>query len=273
MKVNGQEPQNMGDRTPLVFITGASSGIGQALAAAYASQGWRLALVARRVDVVQQWLTEQGLGPERVTVYLADVQDTDAVIAAATRCLNEQGLPDVVIANAGISVGIDTAERADLAVLQELYATNVLGMAATFHAFIRPMRLARRGTLVGVASVAAVRGLPGHGGYCGSKAAAVAYCESLRVELRADGLQVVTLVPGFVDTPLTRGNRYPMPFLISPEAFARRALPLIARGRRFAVVPWQMAWVVVLLRVLPRWLYDRAIAGRGRKHRRGDPQN
>ncbi|WP_310460292.1 SDR family oxidoreductase [Sphaerotilus sp.] len=258
------------ERSPLVFITGASSGIGQALAAAYASQGWRLALVARRVEVVQQWLAEQGLGPERAAVYAADVQDTDAVIAAATRCLIEQGLPAVVIANAGISVGIDTADRADLEVLHELFATNVLGMAATFHAFIRPMRLARKGTLVGVA---AIRGLPGHGGYCGSKAAVVAYCESLRVELRADGLQVVTLVPGFVDTPLTRGNRYPMPFLISPQMFAKRALSLIARGRRFAVVPRQMAWVVVVLRLLPGWLYDRVIAGRGRKHRRGEPPN
>jgi NADP-dependent 3-hydroxy acid dehydrogenase YdfG len=261
------------ERSPLVFITGASSGIGQALAIAYAQQGWRLALVARRVEVVQRWLAEQGLGPERAIVYAADVQDTDAVIAAATRCLIEQGLPAVVIANAGISVGIDTADRADLEVLRELYATNVLGMAATFHAFIRPMRLARSGTLVGVASVAAIRGLPGHGGYCGSKAAVVAFCESLRAELRVDGLRVVTLVPGFVDTPLTRGNRYPMPFLISPQMFARRALPLIARGRRFAVVPWPMAWVVAVLRLLPGWLYDRVISGRGRKQRRGEPQN
>lgn len=272
MTAHGSEGSRM-QQAPLVFITGASSGIGQALAAAYAGQGWRLALVARRVEVVRAWLAEQGLGPDRAAVYQADVQDTDAIIAAATQCLNELGLPDVVIANAGVSVGIDTADRADLVVLQELYATNVLGMAATFHAFVRPMRLIRKGTLVGVASVAAIRGLPGHGGYCGSKAAAVAYCESLRVELRGDGLRVVTLVPGFVDTPLTRGNRYPMPFLIAPEAFAQRALPLIARGRRFAVVPWQMAWVVAILRLLPGWLYDRVIAGRERKHRRGEPQD
>lgn len=258
------------ERAPLVFITGASSGIGQALAAAYAQAGWRLALVARRGAVVQQWLSAQGIGPDRAAVYVADVQDTEALVAAATRCLIEQGLPQVVIANAGVSVGIDTAEREDLEVLKELYATNVVGMAATFHAFIRPMRLARRGTLVGVASVAAIRGLPGHGGYCGSKAAVVAYCESLRIELRADNLRVVTLVPGFVDTPLTRENRYPMPFLISPETFAQRALPLITRGRRFAVVPWPMAWVVALLRVMPRRLYDRLIAGRGRKQRRGE---
>lgn len=258
------------ERLPLVFITGASSGIGLALAAAYADQGWRLALVARRGELVRQWLAARSLGPERAQVYEADVCDNDAIIHAGMRCQIEQGLPDVVIANAGISVGIDTAEREDLDVLRELYATNVLGMAATFHPFIRPMRLARRGTLVGVASVAAIRGLPGHGGYCGSKAAVVSYCESLRVELRADTIRVVTLLPGFVDTPLTRENRYPMPFLLSPEDFARRALPLIARGCRYAVVPWQMGWVARLLRVLPRGLYDRAVAGRGRKQRRGD---
>jgi NAD(P)-dependent dehydrogenase (short-subunit alcohol dehydrogenase family) len=256
---------------PLVFITGASSGIGQALAAAYAAQGWRLALLARRAEVVQQWLDARGWGPARAVVYAADVQDTDSLVAAARRCLAEQGLPDVVIANAGISVGVDTAERADLEVLRELYATNVLGLAATFHPFIQPMRLARRGTLVGIASVASIRGLPGHAGYCGSKAAVVAHCESLRVELRADGVQVVTLLPGFVDTPLTRGNRYPMPFLITPEVFARRALPLIAQGRRRAVVPWPMGWVAVLLRVLPGAWYDRFIEGRGRKQRRVSP--
>jgi NAD(P)-dependent dehydrogenase (short-subunit alcohol dehydrogenase family) len=256
------------ERTPLVFITGASSGIGRALAAAYAQQGWRLALVARRGEVVRAWARSQGLAPDRFEVYEADVRDEAAIIDAGTRCLITQGLPDVVIANAGISIGVDTAEREDLAVLRDLYATNVLGMAATFHPFIRPMRLAQRGTLVGIASVAAIRGLPGHGGYCGTKAAVVSYCESLRIELRPDGIRVVTLLPGFIDTPLTRHNPYPMPFLISAETFARRALPLIARGVRQAVVPWPMGWVAVLLRMLPGAIYDRVIAGRGRKPRR-----
>ncbi|MEN9367935.1 MAG: hypothetical protein RL489_2293 [Pseudomonadota bacterium] len=260
------------ERAPLVFITGASSGIGRALAEAYAARGWRLALVARRAEAIQAWLDEAGIGPEQVQVHAADVRDREAIVAAGMRCLIEQGLPDVVIANAGISVGIDTAEREDLAVLEDLYATNVVGMAATFHPFIRPMRLARRGTLVGIASVAAIRGLPGHGGYCGSKAAVVSYCESLRIELRSDGIRVVTLLPGFVDTPLTRGNRYAMPFLLSPREFARRALPVIDRGRRHAVIPWPMGVLTVLMRWLPRRLWDRLTAGRGRKQRRGDPR-
>jgi short-subunit dehydrogenase len=255
-------------QAPLVFITGASSGIGQALASAYARRGWRLALVARRLDAMQAWAAAQGLGPDRCRSYAVDVQDVDALIAVGQRCLIEQGLPDVVIANAGISVGIDSAEREDLTVLRDIFATNNIGLAATFHPFIRPMRVAGRGRLVGIASVAAIRGLPGHGGYCASKAGVVAYCESLRGELRRDGIRVVTLLPGFIDTPLTRGNPYPMPFLMPAAAFAERAVEAIARGDRHRVIPTPMAWVARLLRILPGSLFDRLMAGRGRKPRR-----
>jgi short-subunit dehydrogenase len=253
---------------PLVYITGASSGIGQALAEAYAERGWRLALVARRGERVQAWADARGLGPDRVLVLSADVQDIDAIVAAGRRCQVVFGLPDVVIANAGISVGIDTGERGDLDVLREIHATNTVGMAATFHPFIGAMRLMRAGRLVGIASVGGIRGLPGHGGYCASKAAVISYCESLRVELRADGVKVVTLLPGFVDTPLTRANRYPMPFLMSPSAFAQRAVRAIDAGVSRRVIPWQMGWVVRLLRWLPDALFDRAVAGRPRKQRR-----
>jgi len=256
------------DHAPLVFITGASSGIGQALAQEYARQGWRLALVARRVDLLRQWAEAQGLSPERCVVYGADVQDTEAMVQIGARCLAEQGLPDVVIANAGISVGIDTAERADLDVLREIHATNVLGMAATFHPFVQTMRRARRGVLVGMASVAAVRGLPGHAGYCSSKAAVVSYCESLRAELRGDGVRVVTLLPGFVDTPLTRRNPYRMPFLLTPEAFAQRACRAIQSGAVYRVIPWPMAWVAFLMRCVPRGWWDVWMGGRPRKPRR-----
>lgn len=256
---------------PLVFITGASSGIGQALALRYVQLGWRLALVARRGDVVHAWLRDQGLDTAGCAVYTADVRDADSVVAAATRCQVELGLPDVVIANAGISVGIDTAEREDLDVLADLMATNLLGLAGTFHPFIRPMRVARRGTLVAIASVAAIRGLPGHAGYCASKSAVVAYAESLRNELKADGIRVVTLLPGFIDTPLTRGNPYPMPFLMPARDFAARAVEAISHGATLHVIPWQMAWVARLLRMLPDPWFDRLIAGRGRKPRRPRP--
>lgn len=255
---------------PLVFITGASSGIGQALAAQYAQAGWRLALVARRTGDVEAWAAAQGLGADRCAVYAADVSVPDSIVAAGADCLARQGLPEVVIANAGISVGMDTAEREDLDVMRDTLATNVLGMAATFQPFLPAMRERRRGTLVGIASVAAIRGLPGHGAYCASKAATVAYCESLRGECRADGVRVVTLLPGYIATPLTARNRYPMPFLLQPAEFARRAALAIDAGVSYRVIPWQMAVVAKLLRLLPNALFDRVFAGRGRKRRRNE---
>lgn len=251
----------------LVFITGASSGIGQALARRYAQDGWRLALVARRAADLSAWAQAQGWASERWRVYGADVAQVDSIVAAAQACLAQQGLPDVVIANAGISIGVDTAVRGDLQVMARIFATNNLGLAASFQPFIEPMRQRGSGTLVGIASVAGIRGLPGHGAYCASKAAVISYCESLRGELRGSGVRVVTLLPGYVDTPLTRGNRYPMPFLMAPEAFARRAQRVIAAGASYRVIPWPMGVAARLLRLLPNALFDRLLAGRPRKAR------
>lgn len=255
---------------PLVFITGASSGIGQALAACYHAAGWRLALVARRTAELQAWADAQAMAADRCSVYGADVQQIDSIVAAGTACLQRQGLPDVVIANAGISEGVDTGVRADLDTIRDTYMTNNVGLAATFHPFVKPMCEARRGTLVGVASVSAIRGLPGHGAYCASKAAVVSYCESLRGELRPFGVKVVTLLPGYVDTPLTRRNPYGMPFLMNAQAFAEQARSAIAAGTSYRVIPWQMAVVAKLLRVLPNPIFDRVLAGRARKKRRGE---
>ncbi len=256
------------NNAPLVFITGASSGIGQALASHYAQAGWRLALVARRDEQLQAWAAAQGLDESRCRAWRADVAQPDSIIAAAEACIAQQGLPDVVIANAGISVGMDSAEREDLAVLSDTFATNNLGLAASFHPFIRPMRQRGSGALVGIASVAAIRGLPGHAAYCASKAAVVAYCESLRGELRGSGVQVVTLLPGYIATPLTARNPYSMPFLLQAQDFAARAARVIAARRSYAVIPWQMGLVAKLMRLLPNPVFDRLFAGRGRKPRR-----
>jgi short-subunit dehydrogenase len=254
---------------PLVFITGASSGIGQALAARYARAGWRLALCARRTQQMQAWALARGLGPERCVAYAADVQHIDSIVEAGRRCMSEQGLPDVVIASAGVSIGMDTAIREDLDVLAETLAINNVGLAATFHPFLTPMKHRGSGTLVGVASVAAIRGLPWHAAYSASKAAVVAYCESLRGECRGQGVKVVTLVPGYVATPLTAGNRYRMPFLMAADDFAERAFDAIGSGASYRVIPWQMGLVAKLLRVLPNALFDKLLHGRGRKARRG----
>jgi short-subunit dehydrogenase len=181
-------------------------------------------------------------------------------------------VPDVVIANAGISIGVDTAAREDIEVIARSFAVNNVGLAATFHPFVQPMAQRGSGALVGIASVAGIRGLPGHGAYCASKAAVISYCESLRGELRASGVKVVTIAPGYVDTPLTQGNRYGMPFLLSPATFADRAFRTIAAGVSYRVIPWQMGVVAKLLRVLPNFLFDRLLAGRPRK-RRASEQN
>lgn len=254
---------------PLVFITGASSGIGQALAWRFYQAGWRLALVARRTAEIDRWAAEKGVDTARMAVYSADVAQPDSIVAAGMACLQAQGLPDVVIANAGISVGMDTAVRTDLDVMARTFATNNTGMAATFHPFIAAMVARGTGKLVGIGSVAGIRGLPGHGAYCASKAAAIAYCESLRGELAASGVRVVTLCPGYIDTPLTRSNKYSMPFLMQPEAFADKAFAAVVRGTSYAVIPWQMGWMAKLLRLLPNPVFDRALSGRPRKQRSG----
>ena len=255
-------------KAPLVFITGASSGIGQALAARYAQAGWRLALVARRTAELRAWTQAQGLAADRVAVYHADVADADSIIAAGTACTADHGLPDVVIACAGVSVGMDSAERGDLDVMRDVFALNNVGLAATFHPFLRLMRQRGAGTLVGIASVAAIRGLPGHGAYCASKAGVVAYCESLRGECRRQGVRVVTLLPGYIATPLTAGNVYTMPFLLQPSIFAERAFRAISAGSSYRVIPWQMGVLAKLLRLLPNALFDWLMDGRARKSRR-----
>jgi short-subunit dehydrogenase len=252
---------------PLVLITGASSGIGQALALQYARTGWRLALVARRTNEIKTWCSALGISMDSYEVYSADVSDLDAMAALARDCMARQGLPDVVIANAGISVGVDSSVRTDLDVMAKILATNVVGVAATFSPFLGPMTARGAGVLVGIGSVAGIRGLPGHGGYCASKAAVISYCESLRGELRSTGVKVVTLCPGYIATPLTQNNSYRMPFLMQPDKFAVQACSAIASGASYRVIPWQMGWVAKLLRLLPNAVFDSLFAGRPRKPR------
>lgn len=254
----------------LIFITGASSGIGQAMALRFYQAGHALALVARRGDLLVQWAHEMRLDASRWRVYVADLSDVDSIVAAGRACIEHQGVPDVVVANAGVSVGMDTAVRADLDVMAHVFAVNNIGMAATFHPFIEAMRQRGSGVLVGIGSVNGVRGFPGHGAYCASKAAVIGYCESLRGELRASRVRVVTLCPGYIDTPLTRGNRYFMPFLMPAGRFADKAWRAIEGGGSYTVIPWQMGIVAKLLRVLPNRVFDALFAGRLRKRRVDD---
>jgi short-subunit dehydrogenase len=247
-----------------VFITGASSGIGLALAAEYARRGAILGLVARRGDPLAELARRFPQTP--VSIYVADVRDAAALAGAAAQFIAQHGVPDVVIANAGVSRGAVTG-HGDLDVFREIMDVNYFGMVTTFEPFAGPMTAARRGTLVGVASVAGVRGLPGSSAYSASKAAALRYLEALRVEMRPHGVAVVTIAPGYIRTPMTAHNPYPMPFLMDVDRFAEKAADAIARKARFAVLPWQMRFAAMLLHVLPRWLFDRAFENAPRKPR------
>ena len=199
--------------------------------------------------------------------YQIDVADEAAVAAAAQDFLARFGAPDLVIANAGVSVGTRGDEIADVAKLRRVLEVNVTGLAATLAAFAPAMREAGRGTLAGIASVAGFRGLPGAGAYSASKSAAITWLESLRAELHGSGVSVVCVCPGYIDTPMTQVNRYRMPFLLSADESARRIARAIAARRRLAVIPWQMAAVSLLLRVMPGFLYDRLAARAPRKPR------
>lgn len=243
-------------RADRVFITGASSGIGAALAREYAARGATLGLLARRGEALEALLRTLP-GSERHRSYAVDILDHDALAAAAHDFLLAAGGADVVIACAGISHGTLTERPGDLAVFESVFATNVNALVATFAPFIGPMReQAGRRRLVAIGSVAGVRGMRGAGAYCASKAAVRVYCESLRLELKRSGIRVVTIAPGYIDTPMTRNNRFPMPFLMPAERFAAAAVEAIARGDSYRVLPWQMGLVARLLGALPNALFD-----------------
>lgn len=257
--------------SPLAFITGASSGIGQALALRYFQAGYRLALVARRTSVIESWAGANGISASSYQIYSADVSVIDSIVAAGRACIAQQGVPDVVIACAGASIGVDTAVYEDLAIMAQTFATKNVGTAATFHPFIRAMQQRGSGMLVGIGSVAGIRGLPGHGAYCASNAGVISYCESLRGELHGSGVKVVTICPGYVDTPLTQKNGYGMPFLMQAQDFADKAFQTIQAGHSYRVIPWQMGVVAKVLRLLPNAVFDKLLVGRARKPRQATP--
>jgi len=249
---------------PGVFITGASSGIGEALARHYAPISPALGLAARRKGELDALAA--GLNVKCAT-YSLDVTDERALEQAANDYVQRFGAPDLVIANAGVSVGTRGDELADVSKLRRVLDVNVSGLAATLAAFAPAMRAARSGTLCGIASVAGFRGLPGAGAYSSSKAAAISWLEALRVELRGTGVSVVTICPGYIDTPMTQVNRYRMPFLLSADEAARRIAGAIAAKRRLAVIPWQMAIIGRIMKLLPPAVYDRLSARAPRKPR------
>ena len=249
-----------------VFITGASSGIGAALARRYGARGATLGLLARREGELRDVGRSSGAPFE---AYSCDVRELAAVKAAAAHFVATHGVPDLVIADAGISHGTATEDVEDVLTFREILDVNVMGMVNAFHPFVGPMRSRGSGSLVGIASVAAYRGFPGAGAYSASKAAAVRYLEALRLELRGTGVRVITICPGYIATPMTERNPYPMPFIIGADDAARRIARVIDAGRSYAVVPWPMAIVARILTLLPNAVFDPLFARSGRKPRKG----
>lgn len=236
-----------------VFITGASSGIGAALAKYYAGQGAILGLVARRGELLEE--LAKSLGTTCAT-YAVDVRDAEAMRIAGQDFMQRHGTPDIVIANAGVSRGTLTEAEADLKAFRAVMDINVLGLVHTFHPFITAMLKAGQGRLAGIASVAGLRGLPGASAYSASKAAAISYLESLRVELALTGISVTTICPGYIKTPMTDVNTYPMPFLMDADTAAAKMAKVIEKKRRYAILPWQMALLGRVMRLLPAAVWD-----------------
>lgn len=247
---------------PKVFITGASSGIGKALALQYAAQGATLGLVARRGELLETLQAELNCP---CMIFTADVRDAESLQRAANTFIEQFGLPDIVIANAGVSAGTLTENQHDNQTFQAIFAINVFGMVSTFQPFIQGMKQAGRGQLVGIASVAGIRGLPGAGAYSASKTAAISYLESLRVELAPSHIQVTTIAPGYIRTPMTDVNAYPMPFLMDVDVAAQKFVKAISKKTRFVVIPWQMGVLAKLMRLIPPALWDFALRHAPRK--------
>ena len=245
-----------------VFITGASSGIGQALCYEYATQGAILGLVARRKDPLL--LLKKKLSSE-TAVYVADVRDREAICKAAQDFIDRYGAPDIVISSAGVSSGTLTERESDMDTFQAVLDINLVGMMNTFQPFILPMKKNKRGSLVGISSVAGVRGLPGAGAYSASKAAVTNYLESLRIELNEYNLVVTTIAPGYIKTPMTKLNNFPMPFLMAPEVAAKKFTKAIDQHKRFIVFPWQMRWVVIAMKLVPPSMWDLIMKNAPRK--------
>jgi NAD(P)-dependent dehydrogenase (short-subunit alcohol dehydrogenase family) len=250
------------------IVTGACGGLGHALASELIAGGARVALVGLQVPVLERLASA---APERCAIYTPDVTDAAAMQAMAVDWMQRHGAPDLVIANAGVAGGFDPAQAGDLAVLRRMLEINLLGAAATFQPFLAAMKAQRRGSLVGVASIAGWRGMPGNAAYCASKGGLIRYLESVRAELRGTGLHVCTVSPGYIRTQLTAGNRFTMPGLMEADEAARQLLQGAARGQEHVVLPRRIGWLSRALSLLPAAVHDRLLNAQPRKPRVGEP--
>jgi short-subunit dehydrogenase len=238
------------------MITGASSGIGRGLAFELARKGARLALVARRANVLEEVVKEiEGQGGAAFAKP-GDVRDPETMRAVVAEINQELGPIDILIANAGIGTSTEGAEIRGEEVAQVMNV-NVIGAANTVAAVIPQMVKRGQGHLVVISSLAAYRGLPKSAAYCASKAAVSAFFESLRLDLEPKGISVTIIHPGFIKTPLTAGRDAQMPFLMELDDAVKKIVSAIERGKKSYAFPWQLASIVRAGMIMPIWMYDR----------------
>ncbi len=245
----------------VVFITGASSGIGRALAIELGRRGAALGLLARRGAVLREIVSEVEAAGGRALALPADVRDAEAVASAAARLREAFGHIDLLVANAG--VGATTAAK-DLKpeAVADVININVIGAVNSATAVLPAMVERGLGQLVVISSLAAYRGLPKSAAYCASKAAVSAFFESLRVDLRGTNVDVTIIHPGFIKTPLTEGRQADMPYLMELDDAVEKILRAIEARRKSYAFPWQLASIVRAAMIMPIPLYDRIVSKR-----------
>ena len=244
-----------------VIITGASSGIGEALAREMARRGHSVGLIARRADKLLELAASIADEGGEAAVAAADVCDAEALAQAISQLEQSLGPCAILVANAGIG-GATNAKDLDLQVVRQTFEVNLMGAVHAAHAVLPGMLARDRGQLVVVSSIAALRGLPGSAPYSSSKAAVSTFWESLRVDLHDTNVGCTTIHPGFVKTPLTEGKDFVMPFRVDPDQAARWMADAIARRDRHFTFPWPMRLVSWLMRRVPDSIWDAVVTGR-----------
>lgn len=239
----------------VVLLTGASSGIGRALAVAIGAKGARVGLLARRADELEAVAQEVGAAGGQALVLPSDVTDADAVKAAAEQLRKAFGQIDILIANAGVG-GITDGRVVNVHDFGRVISINLLGAVNSISAVVQEMVAQGSGHIVAVSSLAGYRGLPKSGAYCGSKAGLSAMCESLRLDLRGSGVDVTIVHPGFIKTPLTSGREAQMPWLLELDDGIGRILQGIEQRKASFAFPWQLATIVRLGMFFPTAIYD-----------------
>jgi short-subunit dehydrogenase len=242
----------------VAVITGASSGIGWELAKVLAAQGAAVGLIARRGDRLEALANEIRQAGGKAAWAVADVSQREPTLAAIHKLRQELGPIDLLVANSGVSVPT-LIEPINVVEVEGMFKVNVLGVLYAFEAVLPEMLQRGRGHLAAVSSLASYKGLPGESGYCATKAALNIYLEGLRIRLRDRGIAVTTICPGFIDTPMIATNTWPMPWMMSAAAAARRIAHALRRKKKVYNFPLRTTLLIKMTRWLPDWLLNRVL--------------